>query len=296
MTASNWDLYFRFVKERHAIWCRRGLGRPQPWTTDPVLRTKKFTNVFRILDPGSQFVLKGLLGDPAGDPRDFLARCFLYRHTNLPSAWAAWEVMNGVPTLDDLDGLKEFWLTYRASGGQVFSGAYMIFPQTHQKGSDKVEQVVDLTKRVMADPAVMKAFQGRSLPKQFEVLVSHRGVGNFMAMQIMTDWGYGPWVTDSERENRFVVAGPGARKGAQYLDPSKKAEELIWQARELLFDTDVKLTTEGGLRPLSLMDVQNTFCEFSKYMRRREKWVPSTASSYKPSTQNPQDYLVPDVW
>lgn len=66
--------YLEFVHERHNVWERRRAGDPQPWTSDPVLAGNKFTNVFRVLDYGSQFLLKELL-DPSLPSRDILARC-----------------------------------------------------------------------------------------------------------------------------------------------------------------------------------------------------------------------------
>jgi hypothetical protein len=50
------SLYRVMVVERHKIYLARQNNEPQPWTTDPVLRNRKFTNMFRVLDPGSQFV------------------------------------------------------------------------------------------------------------------------------------------------------------------------------------------------------------------------------------------------
>ena len=50
------ELYQHMVRERHQIWLARQHGASYPWTEDPVLANRKFTNMFRVLDPGSQFV------------------------------------------------------------------------------------------------------------------------------------------------------------------------------------------------------------------------------------------------
>ncbi len=57
------ETYLSFCRERHKIWLKRQAGDPGPWTDDPILATRKFTNVFRILDPGTQFVVQELLPD-----------------------------------------------------------------------------------------------------------------------------------------------------------------------------------------------------------------------------------------
>ena len=88
------DDFLRFVVERHRIWEQRQAGAPQPWTDDPVLATRKFTNVFRVLDPGTQFLLTDLF-EPDIDPRDTLMRAFLYRHTGRVEIWELLGVMTG---------------------------------------------------------------------------------------------------------------------------------------------------------------------------------------------------------
>ena len=63
MDVDMWLVYRAFVIERHKIWERRQAGEPGPWTRDPILASRKFTNVFRVLDPGTQFVLTDLFPD-----------------------------------------------------------------------------------------------------------------------------------------------------------------------------------------------------------------------------------------
>ena len=43
---------WRFAAERHRIYLRRITGQPHPWTSDPVLSSYRFTNVFRAADRG----------------------------------------------------------------------------------------------------------------------------------------------------------------------------------------------------------------------------------------------------
>jgi alpha-glutamyl/putrescinyl thymine pyrophosphorylase clade 1 len=78
--------FLEFVEERHRIWERRQAGSPQPWTDNPILASHKFTNVYRWLDPGSQFVIEELQ-DLELSPSDNLMRFFLYRHTGRVETW-----------------------------------------------------------------------------------------------------------------------------------------------------------------------------------------------------------------
>jgi hypothetical protein len=276
------DTYLEFVEERHRVWELRQLGAPQPWTTDPTLATRKFTNVFRVLDPGSQFVFE-LESD--GDA-ETLFRLFLYRYTNEPETWrymrqelGRWpEAHDGPATFIDL--LKN----YRVRGNRVFSGAYVILPQPNRPG-DKVVQAVELAYRWMENHAE-DFMDASSQVARYDILRREYGVGPFMAMQILTDWGYTRHCGE-DRENDFVVAGPGAIKGAKALGMARPLE-AIHRCHALIQLGDDVPTLPGGRTP-SLMDVQNTLCEFSKYVRG------PVARSYRPAHPGHQpDPILPD--
>lgn len=262
--------FIDFVKERHAVYTRRMAGEPGPWTEDPILRSRKFTNVFRWLDPGSQFVITDLMCD---DPETFLMRCFLYRHTNLPEAWRAYAADTGrYPGLDDLDDVRDFWLGYKDEGGRVFSGAYMIYPQSSVAGTDKICSVTDLTKRLRDRGVFFTFLQIHDQPNRFKILRLNKGVADFMSMQILTDYGY----STEFREDQFVVPGPGAKKGAAFLGiPAPEAIDWAW----LTMLQMPSLEVEGIPRWMSKMDLQNCLCEYSKYVRYQSK--PSPEQPYQ---------------
>ena len=284
------ETYFNFVQERHRIWEKRQAGELQPWTTDPVLSRLKFTNMFRVLDPGSQFVLTDLYDE---DPMDFLMRCFMYRITNLPATWVEMQDELGwYPRASDIlnrpGHIIEVLKDRREAKKQIFSGAYVIIPEPNTK-NDKIEGVVKLTstfvRRGLDDFLV-----ARSQEERFKILTSIPGIGKFLAMQILTDWGYGQ---DVNRENEFVIAGPGSARGAKHVDPDHKAEEVIRFLRNVWGHPDENHPQLGDY-PLSLMDVQNTLCEFSKYVRESEK--PRKVTLYTPAHPGPQPKPVLPVW
>ena len=96
------EVYQRFVRERHRVHERRRGGAPAPWSQDEIVARKKFTNVFRVLDYGSQFAV-GILNEPGLSRQEAFARAFLYRYTNLPSAWdAVRDVLGRYPVLQDM--------------------------------------------------------------------------------------------------------------------------------------------------------------------------------------------------
>ena len=307
-----WMLYRSFVLERHKIWERRQVGEPGPWTKDPVLASRKFTNVFRLLDFGTQYVLTDLAGS---EPRDELFRLFLYRHTGRVEAWQYLMLDLGrAPGADDEEGILEAWDRYRGPGvwkeknvkpyaerpnkarghgyvsykRPVFTGAYLVFPQSQERGTDKVRSIVDLATRTF-DPQknIAGEFYLSDAERKFGLLRSQKGVGDFMAMQTLADWNY----LHAGDENAFVVAGPGARRGSAHLSKSRPEDVIRWALEAWEKDSEVPILAG---RPPSLMDVQNTMCEFSKYVRYLGQ---APGRAYEPAHPGPQEPpVLPQHW
>lgn len=282
-------LYREFVKNRHLIWKYRREGLSAPWTDDPILNSYKFTNCFRVLDYGSQFVTRNLLTE---DPVDSLARCVFYRITNLPATWdMLWDELGGeYPRSEDFLYRSELLYNiihdYRQAGNTVFSGAYIIIPAPGTQG-DKVWDALALTRHFLENHAddFLKADTQKD---RYEILRRTPGLGKFLSMQILTDWGYGQ---AENRENQFVIAGPGAVRGAANVNAEISAERVIW---DMAVDWAVDPVVNVDGYHLSLMDVQNTFCEFGKYVRylgiTRPRGLP-----YRPQHSG-QEPLVLPTW
>lgn len=281
--------YEDMVMERHRIWLRRQAQDPPPWTENKILRNLKMTNMFRVLDPGSQFVLTDLLTD---HPMDFLARCVFYRITNLPKTWYAMRDQFGrYPVAQDFikydHVLAEMLARYRAEGNKIFSGAYIIIPNPGVAG-DKMVDALGLVKFFVENKAEDFLF-AKDQMERYHILRSTKGIGRFLAMQILTDWGYGQPVN---REDEFIVAGPGAARGAAHLNPDASPEATI---KDLAFriwwdDPFVQINGWG----LGLMNTQNTLCEFSKYVREMQS--PRKKTPYKPAHPGWQERPVLPTW
>jgi len=281
------DLYAGMVLERHNIWLARQKGEPQPWTKDRVLANRKFTNMFRVLDPGSQFVFE-LDGD---DPVDVIARLVFYRVTNRPSTWYALRSSLGrFPDATDFvmrpERIVAFLDLYRNLGNSIFSGAYIIVPEPGT-ANDKMEGAVRVTQRFIREHA--EDFLGATTQdEKFKALESTPGLGKFLSMQILTDWNY---LQIDEPDLSFIVAGPGARRGAALIYPATKPEDAIY---DLAFRwMEHPIVTLAG-RSLTLMDVQNTLCEFSKYAK--EVVAPRKKTAYQPSHPGAQPVPVLPAW
>ena len=292
------DDFLRFVVERHRIWEQRQAGAPQPWTDDPILASRKFTNVFRVLDPGTQFLLTDVF-DRELSPRDNLMRAFLYRHTGRVEAWEWVDVVGlGYPTVDTLDVAGELWRMYKHKY-PFFTNAYLVFPQSSTPGTDKLDSILDLTKRLFTpgspDDIMPEWERATTQAERFKILRRNKGVGDFMSMQILTDWGY---QCGEDREDEFLMPGPGSIKGAKALDPNAKTMDVVKRVVR-----EVRGLPHGprlGYRYPSLMDIgSNLLCEWSKYVRYRGQPLPT--KTYTPAHPGPQappvlpDYYTEDI-
>jgi alpha-glutamyl/putrescinyl thymine pyrophosphorylase clade 1 len=81
------DTLFLWMTERHAIHQRRLAGQPWPWTEDPIFRQHAFTNVFRIYDRVTQYVICNVIGKGDQDLHETCFRVILFRCFNRISTW-----------------------------------------------------------------------------------------------------------------------------------------------------------------------------------------------------------------
>ena len=279
------DGFFRFVGERQRAWFRRVvLGEDAPWTADEVLGEHRFTNVYRVLDPGTQYAIQSVLerGAPA---LDRLFNVLLYRLVGRPAT----HDYIGFQRVDTFDASEfERALRARRDGGEpVFTGAYLVAGYAGFGGSDKVENVARLFGEVAERfDAFYADVRGAAGPEQvYSAIRSLPGFGNFLAYQVLVDLLYPlpahggePFLPFSPDE--WAAAGPGAKRGLAVLVDAgadcSDLEAMRWlrqnQAAEfdrLGIDFPWLRDDDGGRIEPSLADVQNCCCEFYKYEKVR---------------------------
>jgi hypothetical protein len=244
----------RFARNRHRLY----LGKR---VDDPILVNQKFTNVFRVLDRGSQYMLNMM--DLYDSPLDRVALSYFYRQVNRPDTMDAIIAANDGYVPDAEQIFDRDWYddvvrpVSEARPGAFLSGAYMILikPGDPRGTVDKMQAVF-----TEARPHLERTAELKNLASRVKELQETPGMGPFMAMQIATDLGYTRGEPD--QENHFILAGPGSRKGVKFIS-DLRAENVI---RQFPVDRLYPLPGSNG-RPPSLMDIQNVFCEFSKYAR-----------------------------
>jgi hypothetical protein len=251
-----------WMKERHAIYERRKAGQPPPWTSDPILASHRWCNVFRELDRQT-ILLRKNWREPYRD------------HENLWFAMAMARQINWWPTLEAV-GFPVKWdprRVYEVISERMlrrvkcFTGVYML-PAT--EGVDKAWSTV----YNILDPLYQGARQyapkpGDSLQAAWSRLIEAPGFGPFLAYEVVTDWRHTRYLRQAPDVDTWANAGPGARRGLNRLHgrplkhPAPKATqemiELLQILRERLPGWEIELR-----------DVEHSLCEFDKYLRIKQ--------------------------
>lgn len=267
------DCIARFVIERERIRVRKEQGKPRPWTKDEILNSNHFCNVRRADDRVTKWI---------GEWADDMENLTLHARRWFPFAVARW--FNEPDVLTDLrPAVYAGWNAHNAkkilkkrhdAGAQIFRGSYIITGAFSNKGQPKYESVVDkvLTPLWKNPPLIFHD----NIEASWLSLMKYTGFGSFMAGQVVADWQtFG--IIKGLDVNTFAPLGPGSARGLNWIfQPHYKlsqedAVKLMIHVREHLLKRDKELA-----KTLSLHDVQNCLCEFSKYVRgySKTKYVP----------------------
>lgn len=302
-----YDLYWYFANERQNIFIKKLNGDTPPWTNDPILKTYKFCNSYRVNDRVSQYLLKNVIynGKTYKD-EDMLFRIILFKLFNKESTWELLIKEFKDITLSTFD-MKEYSkvLTNAINNNiKIYNDAY-ISCATKAFGYDRKHDnhLALLNKMFIIDKVQDKILKCTNMEQAFKIIKSYPLIGNFMAYQLITDINYSNIV--DWKEDEFTVAGPGSLRGIKkcFIDKGNLSNEDIikymYNHQEEEFKRlNLDFKTIGN-RKLQLIDIQNIFCELDKYCREK---VPSLKSNrtkikkkYTPK-QTKIEYIYPPKW
>ena len=302
-----YDLYWYFANERQNIFIKKLNGDTPPWTNDPILKTYKFCNSYRVNDRVSQYLLKNVIynGKTYKD-EDMLFRIILFKIFNKESTWELLIKNFNDITLSTFD-MREYSkvLTNAINNNiKIYNDAY-ISCATKAFGYDRKHDnhLALLNKMFIIDKVQDKILKCTNMEQAFKIIKSYPLIGNFMAYQLITDINYSNIV--DWKEDEFTVAGPGSLRGIKkcFIDKGNLSNEDIirymYNHQEEEFKRlNLDFKTIGN-RKLQLIDIQNIFCELDKYCREK---VPSLKSNrtkikkkYTPK-QTKIEYIYPPKW
>lgn len=287
------DEFWNFVAERQRIWERRFiLKSAPPWTSDKILATQHFTNVYRELDPGTKYAIKNILGKDASAGDRFF-NLLIYRLIGKEEThhFIGFQYLERFNSLEFENKLK----TIRLQNKHPFTSAYMVSGYKSMGTSDKIVNISRIFSVVHSNFSEFFTTlkNASSFENAYKIVCSLNGFGNFLAYQVLVDATY-----PIEREKgisllnicpeTWAAAGPGAKKGIRILMGKFKVPDLsvmLWlrnnQKQEFeRLGIDFPFIKDKLETPIeiSLPNIQNCLCEFYKYVKITEGWGRSRRS------------------
>ncbi|MCU1394870.1 MAG: hypothetical protein JWM34_3298 [Ilumatobacteraceae bacterium] len=266
------EAYWRFAAGRQDIYERRLIGASPPWSADSILASYRFTNVYRASDRVSQYLIRNVIYSGGRSCDETLFRILLFKFFNKIETWELLQNEFGSLSLNSFDACRADALLAeeRGRGRRIYSNAYII-PSVPGWRSPKHAGHLRLPAELIAGGLAERVRDSAGLEDLFLQLRRAPGLGNFLAYQFAVDICYSE-VVDHD-EDQFIVAGPGALDGLSKVFPTmdlRRAADVI----RILTDQQEYWFSHFGLkfeglfgRRLHLIDVQNLFCEISKYSR-----------------------------
>lgn len=269
-----YDTFWRFAAERLAMYYRRLVQPAGPWSADGVLNSYRFTNSYRATDRVSQYLIREVQYGQgrSQEPQEVFFRTLLFKIFNKVETWERLEAVHGKIFWKPAK-LRDFDKTLNAeiaAGNTIYSAAY-IMPAPPFGRERKHSNHLSLLAKMMEDRLPDRLRQAPDLRSVYETIRLYPGLGPFLAFQYAIDLNYSSLLEFDE--GSFVVAGPGALDGIAKCfgaAATRAPEALIHLVAERQEHEFARRGLEfPGLfgRRLQPIDIQNLFCEISKYAR-----------------------------
>ena len=270
--------FYRFIDERHRIWHRRFVEKKeQPWTEDPILRLYNFTNVYRELDRGTQYLWERV--DKGSSFANMLYQIILYRFINRIETF---DEIGFIPTIDDnWDSFFPILEQMRKDKKPIFNTAYRVICNAGKgvKRIDELRNVMEpLTEEsnMEGECFIIGCGNSTSLEMFNEMLQYLKHIGPFIAYEISIDFLNIDPLNDWS-EDDWANPGPGCRVGLSYIDERFKTAgnvALVEFMRALRAKQHENLPDDFPYykgKELSLRNIEHSLCEFGKYMNIKNK-------------------------
>ena len=209
-----------FVCERQEIWSNKR-KHCEVLTTNHVLSSKWFTNMYRELDRGTMYLrnhlnqtdLKGFTIDKDNIDRNLVSKILFksitYRLINKVETFMDF---GGVPDIETFPEFFKFLQDKKKEGSVIFTAAHQ------NMGFDRLMRTFDYVKKNIKSLSskLVSAAHKRSLKMCQTVALTIPNIGDFFAWQILRDLlecKVLGWNTD----NQWACLGPGAKNGLRRI-------------------------------------------------------------------------------
>ncbi|EST08335.1 Chromo domain protein [Kalmanozyma brasiliensis GHG001] len=273
--------FFQYAHDRHDAFLKRKEGNSQEdWTTDPVLRSTKFANVFRVLDRSTQYVLTNVVQDGPQDQREVCFRIILFRSFARISTYEVIKsALGGAPTLAGFSpaAYENILLPHIGAGNPVYGSSYFIPAPRDFKTQYPFQSTLRLIQLMIRTGLPEKLAELHHMRDAHSLLVTCPGLGPFLAMQLLLDLNLSEHFDFNEEE--FAACGPGSRAGlveifGKYVS-GFELDAMRWiQANQDHYWAKYGIANVPHLCParkpgLNVVDIEHTLCEVFKYRRAK---------------------------
>jgi 5-hmdU DNA kinase, helical domain len=259
-----------FIKERHSIYLKRQKGLPKPWTSDPILQTYKFCNVYRELDTVTIWIRKNIREPYAKHPNLWFMLC-VARQINWPDTLQELMDKGAWPTKSwDAEKACRIMIARQESGKQTYTGAY-ILRADRSKTPKPNYTCKGVLEGLWKDRAKISKNMHGTLADAHAALMQYDGWGSFLAAQVIADLKHTPRLINAPDWLTWAASGPGSKRGlnrvlGRPVNNPWKEEEWLKEAQKLNKEIAPHLKKWGYPR-LHAQDWQNVLCEVDKYIR-----------------------------
>lgn len=271
------DTLFSFMAERHRIFNRRVAGEPRPWTEDEILDNYPFTNVFRIYDRTTQYILRHVIREGSQDLHEACFRVILFRFFNKIGTWKFLRSRLGELTWRDYD-VKRYEEVLSAASQAIYGHAY-ILPAPTLGAPSNIANHLRLIELLMEENLPEQLLRFRYLKDAHGWLSLFPSMGDFTALQLLLDLNMLPFFGFSEDE--WVALGPGAIACIRKIfGPTVRGRE--YEAFKYLYESQHEHFSRLGIPPdrrprlcanrrtgVTMVDLEHSLCECDKYSRAR---------------------------
>lgn len=301
--------YFYFMQERMNIFWEKCGVKGSCNSQDSILKTYKFTNVYRACDRVSQYLIKDVIYKDITKytPKDVLLRILIFKIFNKIETWEyiAHEYGDITCSYFDVNNISHL-LSIKQAICPIFNNAYMM-AGSHKRYDhlkSKHEKWLSMVKsEFLGENVIDRVLEANSLEEIFNLMRRCSFIGDFLSYQYSIDFNYSPYINFDE--NSFVKAGIGAKRGIKkcFISIGHDFEDAIRYTYEHL-DEFRKEFGLNSFKPLPgrephLIDLQNCFCETDKYLRKKmpELIVGNIKiKQYYKETNSPISYKFPPKW
>jgi len=255
-----------WIKEREKIRQARVEGKPKPWTTDPILQSYRFCNVFREDDAVTQWIANNVR--KYYNRPEFSHFSIIVRQLNLPSSIHA-ILKQGWP-YDDyrfyVEDVRKTLHDIKNRGGKVFNAAYIV--STNGVAMDKIDYLAHKWTEYYKEVIEWSWYDIQTLEQAHSYLTQLDGISDFMAGQVIADLKHTAWLGKATDWWDWCAPGPGSKRGlnrimGKPIDSKFNKGEFVRVLLELRNALDLP-------NKLCLQDLQNCLCETDKYMRAQD--------------------------